>query len=164
MLIPSKTLLTASLAASLLIACSTVRKGPGIANVQDGPPQAQTLVVTNATAAPVTLVPPKDRPGVPETVLQPAETKQLEFSVSQEHNIGSPGIKEFVLVPEKSSPYFAQRDVDLILRTRFGSGSPKEIRVALGECLFDKPAPPGGHVLSLQRPPLPGVPALDLCP
>ena len=156
MLIPSKTLLTASLVASLLIACSTVRKGPGVPNVQDGSPQAQTLVVTNATSAPVTLIAPKDRPGVPETVLQPAETKQLEFSLSKQHNVGSPGVKELVLVPEKSSPYFAQRDVDLILRTRFGSGSPKEIRVALGECLFDKPAPPGGHVLRLQRPPLPG--------
>lgn len=164
MLTASKEFFAASLAVSLLVACQTTKIGPGIVDVPEGSPKAQTLIVTNATSAPVTLIAPKDRPGVPEMVLQPAETQPLEFSLSKQHNVGSPGVKELVLVPEKSSPYFAQRDVDLILRARFASSSPKEIRVALGECLFDKPAPPGGHVLRLQRPPLPGVPALNLCP
>jgi hypothetical protein len=125
---------------------------------------AQTLVLANETATPLTVMASLPGSGKPPLVVQPNEQTRLDFTVRLEENASAGHEKEVVLVPDKSSPYVTQSAIDLLMKARFGTGPAREIRVRLGKCLFG-PTPAGRtHELHLKKPPLSGVPSLQLCP
>ena len=133
-------------------------------NTPVGGDTAQTVILVNDTAAPVTVMPALASSGKPPLIVQPTEKSRLDFTVRLEENASAGHEKEVVLVPEKSSPYVTQSAIDLLMKARFGTGPAWEIRVRLGKCLFG-PAPAAPtHELHLKKPPLSGVPALQLCP
>jgi hypothetical protein len=132
-------------------------------NTPVGADLAQTLVLANDTANPMTVMPALSPSAKPPLVLQPNEKSRLEFTLRLEENASAGHEKEVVLVPEKSSPYVTQSAIDLLVKARFGSGPAREIRVRLGECLFGPAPGERTHELHLKKPPLSGVPALHLC-
>lgn len=125
---------------------------------------AQTLLLANDTANPLTVMPSLPGSAKPPLLLQPHEQTRLQFTLRLEENASAGHEKEVVLVPEKSSPYVTQSAIDLLMKARFGTGPAREIRVRLGKCLFD--SAPGQRALELHltKPPLSGVPALRPCP
>ena len=133
-------------------------------NTPVGADLAQTLVLANDTANPLTVMPSLPGNGKPPLVLQPNEETRLSFTVRLEENASEAHEKEVALVPEKSSPYVTQSAIDLLMKARFGTGPAREIRVRLGKCLFDPAPAERTHELHLKKPPLSGVPALRLCP
>jgi len=133
-------------------------------NTPVGSDVAQTLVLANDTATPLTVMPALSTSGKQPLVLQPAEKSRLDFTVRLEENASPGHEKEVVLVPEKSSPYVTQSAIDLLMKARFGAGPAREIRVRLGKCLVDPVPVERTHELRLKKPPLSGVPSLQLCP
>jgi len=125
---------------------------------------AQTLILANDTANPLTVMPSLPGSGKPPLVLQPNEEARLSYTVRLEENASAGHEKEVALVPGKSSPYVTQNAIDLLMKARFGNGPAREIRVRLGECMFDSAQNQPTHELLLRKPPLSGVPALQLCP
>lgn len=153
----------AGLALGLLtVSCAhTVDPRP---NTPVGGDIAQTLDLVNDTATPLTVMPALSSSTKPPLVVQPSEKSRLEFTVRLEENASAGHEKEVVLVPEKSSPYVTQSAIDLLVKARFGTGPAREIRVRLGKCLFGSAPAESTHELHLKKPPLSGVPALQLCP
>jgi hypothetical protein len=133
-------------------------------NTPVGSDIAQTLVLANDTATPLTVMPALSPSGKPPLVIQPAEKSRFDFTVRLEENASPGHEKEVVLLPEKSSAYVTQSAIDLLVKARFGSGPAREIRVRLGKCLVDPVPAERTHELHLKKPPLSGVPALQLCP
>jgi hypothetical protein len=133
-------------------------------NTSLGTDISQTLVLTNDTAMPLTVMPSPSFSAKPTLVLQPNAKSSLKFTVRLEENASAGREKEVVLVPEKSSSYVTQSAIDLLMKVRFGTGPAREIRVRLGKCLFDSAQTQSTHELRLAKPPLSGVPALQLCP
>jgi hypothetical protein len=125
---------------------------------------AQTLVVANDTANPLTIMPAVTGSTSAPLVVQPHDQTALAFTVRLEENASAGREKEVYLVPEKSSPYVTQSAIDLQMKARFGTGIAREVRVRLGKCLFDPAPAERTHELHLKKPPLSGVPALQLCP
>lgn len=134
-----------------------------IKNVIVGHTTGEALLVSNATAAPLTLLPSQLHATEPEITLAPGDSKRLEFALTEEKNEGNNAVSEIILA-EGSSRYLRQPANDLILRARFGSGRAKEIRIAIGKCLLGQKPPPGGHPVRVDRMPLPGIPFVRLCP
>jgi hypothetical protein len=132
-------------------------------NTPVGSDVAQTLVLANDTANPLAVMPSLPGSAKPPLTLQPNEETRLEFTIRLEENKSAGREKEVALVPEKSSPYVSQSGIDLLMKARFGNGPAREIRVRLGKCLFPAPAE-RTRELHLKKPPLSGVPALQLCP
>jgi hypothetical protein len=125
---------------------------------------AQTLVLANDTATPLTVMSALPASGKPPLVVQPNGQTRLDFTVRLEENASAGHEKEVVLVPNKSSAYVTQSALDLLMKARFGAGPAREIRVRLGKCLFGPAPAEHTHELHLKKPPLSGVPALQLCP
>jgi hypothetical protein len=123
---------------------------------------AQTLVLTNDTANALTIMPALTGSAKPPLIVQPAQQTTLRFTIRLEENVSAGREREVVLVPE-SSDYVTQSAIDLLMKARFGNGPAREIRVRLGKCLFDS-SQSATHDLHLKKPPLSGVPALQLCP
>jgi hypothetical protein len=124
----------------------------------------QTLIVANETSQTLELLPALTETSTAKQVIQPGQKTRVDFTVRLERNQSAGREQEVVLVPEKSSPYLTQSAIDLMLKARFGSGPQREIRVRLGPCLFAANPSATEHDLHLARPPLSGVPALQLCP
>jgi hypothetical protein len=125
----------------------------------------EALLVKNATTAPVTLLPGPEHPNVPEITLSPGQSTGLNFSLTQEQNKGDTAVNELVLDAEQSSPYLQQPATDLIIRARFGSSkATKSIPIAIGLCLFDEPVKRRRHAVRIDKPPMAGIPFLQLCP
>ena len=62
-------------------------------------------------------------------------------------------------------PYVQQPATDLIIRARFGSSrATKSIPIAIGLCLFDEPVERRRHAVRIDKPPMAGIPFLQLCP
>jgi hypothetical protein len=154
--------LAASLALLLLaIACAHhVDQRP---NKPVGADVAQTLVIANDTANALTIMPALTGSAKPPLIVQPAQQTTLGFTIRLEENVSPGREREVVLVPEKSSAYVTQSAIDLLMKARFGNGPAREIRVRLGKCLFGS-SQSATHDLHLKKPPLSGVPALQLCP
>jgi len=110
------------------------------------------------------VLPPLPQSSEPPLLLQPSETARLPFTVRLEEKVSPGREREVILVPEKSSPYVTQNAIDLLMKARFGDGPAREIRVRLGACLFTPPQSERAHEVHLTKPPLSGVPALQLCP
>ena len=162
-------------AASPLIALVLICAGPAscikqnpqikpIKNVIVGQTTGEALLVSNATAAPLTLLPSQLHATDPEITLAPGQSKRLEFAVTEEKNVGDNAVSEIVLDDKKSSHYLRQPENDLVLRARFAAGRAKEIRIAIGKCLLGQKPPPGGHPVRVDRTPSPGIPFVRLCP
>lgn len=146
------------------IACSCAnRPGRGVVNMRDDLVQDQSLVITNAMPRPLRVLPPPGSSSLAEIRLGPTESKVLKFTISREHNTGDAGDRQLVLVAERSSPYLRQSVNDLLLRVRVDNDRPKDARISIGDCLFQKLPPPQGYTVRLQRLPLPGIPVADLC-
>ncbi len=125
----------------------------------------EALLVKNATTAPLTLLPGPEHPSVPEITLPPGQSTGLNFSLTQEQNKGDTVVSELVLDAEHSSPYVQQQATDLIIRSRFGSSrATKSIPIAIGLCLFDEPVEQRRHSVRIDKPPMAGIPFLQLCP
>lgn len=125
----------------------------------------EALLVTNATTAPLALLAGPEHPNVPELKLSPGQSTGLDFSLTQEQNKGDTTVSELVLDAEHSSPYVQQPATDLIIRARFGSSkATKSIPIAIGLCLFDEPVERRKHAVRIDKPPMAGVPFLQLCP
>jgi hypothetical protein len=161
MLKPSPRLVALGLACALLTACRTTRPVDPRPN-KPITTEAHTLVLSNATTAPITLLPGRGSPA--PIVLPPGESRTLDFAVRLEENVSSGQEREVVLVEEKSSPFVTQSAIDLVIKAKFATGPERSLRVRLGSCLFDPANTTVSHPLSLQKPPLAGVPALKLCP
>jgi len=131
-------------------------------NERVGADVAQTLVVANDTANALTIMPALTGSAKPPLIVQPAQQTTLRFTIRLEENVSAGREREVVLVPE-SSAYITQSAIDLLMKARFGNGPAREIRVRLGKCLFDS-SESATHDLHLKKPPLSGVPALQLCP
>jgi hypothetical protein len=149
--------------AILLLAASCAHRVDVRPNTPVGSDIAQTLVLANDTVTPLTVMPSLPASGKPPLVVPPNEQTRLDFTVRLEENASAGHEKEVVLVPEKSSPYVTQSAIDLLMKARFGNGPAREIRVRLGKCLFGS-SQSATHDLHLKKPPLSGVPALQLCP
>ncbi len=125
----------------------------------------EALLVKNATTAPLTLVPAPEHPNLPQITLSPGQSTGLNFSLTQEQNKGDTAVNELVLDAEQSSPYLQQPATDLIIRARFGSSkATKSIPIAIGLCLFDEPVERRRHAVRIDKPPMAGIPFLQLCP
>jgi hypothetical protein len=97
--------------------------------------------------------------------LSPGQSTGLNFSLTQEQNKGDTAVNELVLDAEQSSPYLQQPATDLIIRARFGSSkATKSIPIAIGLCLFDEPVERRRHAVRIDKPPMAGIPFLQLCP
>lgn len=125
---------------------------------------AQTLVLANDTANPLTVMPSLPGSAKPSLTLQPHEETRLEFTIRLEENKSAGREQEVALVPEKSSPYVTQSGIDLLMKAHFGNGPAREVRIRLGKCLFGSAQSQTAHQLHLKKPPLSGVPSLTLCP
>ena len=150
--------------AILLLAASCAHRVDVRPNTPVGSDVAQNLVLANDTTTPLTVMPSLPASGKPPLVVQPNGQTRLDFTVRLEENVSAGHEKEVVLVPEKSSPYVTQSAIDLLMKARFGTGPAREIRVRLGKCLFGPASAERTHELHLKKPPLSGVPALQLCP
>lgn len=150
--------------AILLLAASCAHRVDQRPNEPVGADLAQTVVVTNETANPLTIMPALPGSTKPPLIVQPAAQTALGFTIRLEENVSPGRERQVVLVPEKSSPHVTQSAADLLMKARFGTGPAREIRVRLGKCLFDSPEAGRTHQLPLKKPPLSGVPALKLCP
>lgn len=136
-----------------------------IENVTVGHTTGEALLVSNATAAPLILLPSQLHAADPEVTLAPGQSKRLDFAVTEEKNKGDNVVSEIVLDDGHSSHYVRQAETDLILRARFGSASrAKEIRIGIGKCLLHEQPPPAGHPVKVDRMPSPGIPFVRLCP
>ena len=125
----------------------------------------EALVVKNATTAPLTLVPTPEHPNLPPITLSPGQSTGLNFSLTQEQNRGDTVVNELVLDAEHSSPYLQQPATDLIIRARFGSSKAiKSIPIGMGLCLFDEPVERRRHPVRIDKPPMAGIPFVQLCP
>lgn len=155
--------LAASLAL-LLLAASCAHRVDQRPNKPVSADLAQTLVVANDTASPLTIMPALAGSTTPPLFVQSNREIRLGFTVRLEENLSPGREQQVVLVPEKSSPYVTQSAIDLQMKARFGHGPLREIRVRLGKCLFDTPQSGRARDLRLKKPPLVGVPALHLCP
>jgi hypothetical protein len=125
----------------------------------------EALLVSNATAAPLILLPSQLHASDPEVTLAPGQSKRLEFAFTEEKNVGDNAVSEIVLDDKRSSHYLRQPETDLVLRARFGSATrAKEIRIGIGKCLLHEQPPAAGHPVKVDRPPVPGVPFVRLCP
>jgi hypothetical protein len=152
-----------ALALALLAASCAHRVDPR-PNKPVGAAVTQTLVLTNETTNPLSITPPLHDSAKPPLLLQPQEAARLKFTVRLEENMSPGRERQVVLVPEESSPYVTQSAIDLLMKARFGNGPAREIRVRLGKCLFESAESERTHELHLKKPPLSGVPALQLCP
>ena len=125
----------------------------------------ETLLIKNATTAPLALLPGPEHPNLPEITLSPGQSTGLDFSLTQEQNKGDTVVSELVLDAGHSSPYVQQPATDLIIRARFGSSrATKSIPIAIGLCLFDEPVERRRHPVRIDKPPMAGIPFLQLCP
>lgn len=164
-----KTAVSPLIALALVCAGSTgcVNQNPPIKpipNVTVGHTTGEALLVSNATAAPLVLLPSQLHAADPEVTLAPGQFRRLEFALTEEKNKGDNIVSELVFDDEHSSHYLRQPETDLVLRVRFGAGRTKEIRVTIGQCLLHEQAPAGGHPVKVDRLPLPGIPLVRLCP
>jgi hypothetical protein len=150
--------------AILLLAASCAHRVDVRPNPRIGADVTQTLLLMNETAKPMTVMPALLGSAEPPLVVQPNEQKPLRFTVRLEENVSPGREREVYLVPETSSPYVTQSAIDLLMKARFGTGPAREIRVRLGKCLFGPAPAEPTHELHLKKPPLSGVPALQLCP
>lgn len=132
-------------------------------NMPVGSEIPQTLVLANDTVYPLTII---SLPGSGKAplVLQPSEETRLSFTLRLEENTSAGHEMKVALVRARSSPYLTQSSIDLLMKARFGHGPPREIRVRLGNCLFDSAQSQSIHELLLKEAPSPSVPALQLCP
>jgi hypothetical protein len=137
---------------------------PTIPNVTIRRTAGEALLVKNATTAPLTLVPGPEHSNLPEKTLSPGQSTALDFSLTQEQNKGDTVVSELVLDAKQSSPYVQQQATDLIIRARFGSSRVKSIAIAIGLCLFDEPVERRKHAVRIDKPPMAGIPFLQLCP
>lgn len=136
-----------------------------ISNVTIRRTVGEALLVKNATTAPLTLVPAPEHPNLPQITLSPGQSTGLNFSLTQERNNGDTAVNELVLDAEQSSAYLQQPATDLIIRARFGSSkATKSIPIAIGLCLFEEPVERRRHAVRIDKPPMAGVPFLQLCP
>jgi hypothetical protein len=135
-----------------------------IDNVTVGQTAGEALLVSNATAAPLILLPSQLHPSDPEISLAPGESKKLEFALTEEKNQGDNAVSEVILDDKHSSHYLRQPETDLVIRARFGAGRTKEIRIGIGRCLLHEEVPTGGHPVKVDHAPTPGIPFLRLCP
>lgn len=164
MLNRGSTLRLCSLALAISIAwgCAT-KPGPGVPNVRDKLVQDEVLMVTNGMQRSLAILPPKDSSTLSTVTLRPSESATFKFTLSKEHNVGDAGDKQIVMVPERSSPYLRQSVNDLLLSVRVDQDRAKEVRITVGDCLFETAPPAGGFSVRLTRMPLPGIPVRDLC-
>jgi hypothetical protein len=124
-----------------------------IPNITVGHTTGEALLVRNATAAPLILLPSQLHAAEPEVVLAPGQSKRLEFALTEEQNKDDPKVSEIVLDEKNSSHYLRQPDTDLVLRARFGSArARKEIRIGIGQCLLHAQAPTGGYPVPVGSP------------
>jgi hypothetical protein len=123
----------------------------------------QTVIVTNETNAPLTLLPPPDRTAASPVTLQPGSSHPLAFTLSLQQNASAGREREVILLQEISSPLLAQSSIDLVLLARFGGGEQRDLRIKTGECVFSQAAMGREHALRIRTPPLAGVPVLNLC-
>jgi hypothetical protein len=135
-----------------------------IPNVTIRRTMGEALLVKNATTAPITIMPAPEHPNVPEKTLSPGQSTALDFSLTQEQNKGDTAVNELVLDAKHSSPYLQQQATDLLIRARFGSSRAKSIPIAIGLCLFDEPVERRKHAVRIDKPPMAGIPFLQLCP
>ena len=133
-------------------------------NIPVGHTTGEALLVSNATGAPLILLPSQLHFSDPEVTLAPGQSKRLDFALTEEQNKGDKNVSELVLDDLHSSHYLRQPETDLVLRARFGSSRTKEIRIAIGQCLLHEQAPPAGHPVKVDRMPSPGIPFVRLCP
>ena len=125
----------------------------------------EALLIKNATTAPLALLPGPEHPNLPEITLSLGQSTGLDFSLTQEQNKGDTVVSELVLDAGHSSPYVQQPATDLIIRARFGSSrATKSIPIAIGLCLFDEPVERRRHAVRIDKPPMAGIPFLQLCP
>ena len=138
---------------------------PATPNVTIRHTVGEALLVKNATTAPLALLPGPEHPNLSEKALSPGQSTALDFSLTQEQNKGDTVVNELVLDAEHSSPYVQQQATDLIIRARFGSSrATKLIAIAIGLCLFDEPVERRRHPVRIDKPPMAGIPFLQLCP
>ena len=123
----------------------------------------QTVIVTNETDAPLTLLPPPNRAAVSPVTLPPGSSHSLGFTLSLQQNASAGGEREVILLQEISSPLLEQSSIDLVLLARFGGGEQRDLRIKTGECVFSQAVMGREHALKIRTPPLPGVPVLSLC-
>ena len=136
-----------------------------IENITVGHTTGEALLVSNATTAPLILLPSQLHAAYPEVILAPGQSKRLEFALTEEQNKGDNKVSEIVLDDKNSSHYLRQPETDLVLRARFGSArAAKEIRIGIGQCLLHEQPPKGGHPVPVDRMPSPGIPFVRLCP
>jgi hypothetical protein len=155
------------LAALALVCAGCVSQNPSVTpikNVTVGQTTGEALLVTNATAQPLILVPSQLHAADKEITLAPGASERLPFTVTKEQNEGDPNVSEIILDDKRSSHYLRQPENDLILRARFGSGRAREIRIAIGACLVGQKPPPNGHLIRVDKIPSPGIPFASLCP
>ncbi|MFZ1220908.1 MAG: hypothetical protein WAO00_16555 [Chthoniobacterales bacterium] len=150
--------------AFVLLAASCAHRVDQRPNKPVGSDLAQTVVVTNETASPLTLLPAIPGSTKPTFIVQPSGQAPLGFTIRLEENVSPGRERQVVLVPEKSSTYVTQSAGDLLIMARFGTGPARQVRVRLGKCLFDSPVAGRSYQLPLKKPPLSGVPSLQLCP
>ena len=125
----------------------------------------EVLLVENATTAPLTLLAGPEHPNLPEKTLSPGQSTALNFSLTQEQNKGDNAVSELVLDAKNSSSYVQQQATDLIIRARFcSSKATKSIQIAIGLCVFNEPVERRRHPVRIDKPPMAGVPFLQLCP
>jgi hypothetical protein len=163
MLKSSRSRLAAGLAFALL-AASCAHRVDQRPNKPVGADVAQSVVVTNETASPLTIMPAIPGSTKLPFIVQPAGQATFGFTIRLEENVSPGRERQVVLVPEKSSSYVTQSAADLLMMARFGTGPARQVRVRLGKCLFDLPEAGRAHQLPLKKPPLSGVPSLQLCP
>lgn len=160
---------------SSLVALALICAGPAgcvsknpppqpVANITVGHTAGEALLVTNATAQPLILLPSQLHASDREITLAPGASERLPFAVSKEQNQGDSAVSEIILDDANSSHYLRQPENDLVLRARFGSGRARDIRIAIGVCLFGQKPPSGGHLIRVDRIPSPGIPFANLCP
>lgn len=164
-----RTAVSPLIALALVCAGSTgcIKQNPPIKPIENvivGHTTGEALLVSNATAAPLVLLPSQLHASEPEVTLAPGQSKRLEFALTEEKNKGDNIVSEIVLDDKHSSHYLRQPETDLVLRVRFGSGRPKEIRVAIGQCLLRERPPAAGHPVKVDRLPPPGEALVRLCP
>ena len=88
--------------AILLLAGSCAHRVDVRPNTPVGSDVAQTLVLANDTATPLTVMPSLSASGKPPLVVQPNGQTRLDFTVRLEENVSAGHEREVVLVPEKA--------------------------------------------------------------
>ena len=95
------------------------------------------------------------------------DTGRQEDDVFESYPAHLPALRGFSAPEghEESNRSGALVDTDLIIRARFGSSrATKLVPIAIGLCLFDEPVERRKHAVRIDKPPMAGIPFLQLCP